>query len=380
MPMNEEQFIIKASRLHYEEEDIQFLKKLAEDGIDWTALYKMAAMHGVSPIIYHALEKHFIGNIVPSEIMAHFKSSYYQTAIRNANLLHFLEDTIKVFGKKIVLLKGMDLALSLYPNIGVRSMCDVDVLVDVENFEELTSLMKNSDEVFLPIYKSKAHEKYSKKGDEYIYPIFSRYGRIEIHKYIPGFSANLKEKARKSAVPVIENTNLYHLKPEYVLLHLCIHVYRHATVFSYLRMYCDINELVRKYQMDIDWDFVIKAILENGWKEKFSWVYSYVNSLFETPFPECIYKDIGIYKNEIPINEILYGISDYKFTKATTSLFKGFDNIYDKLEYGFRSFFPEKKWLYDHYKCQKDSVRIDVLNYYRYFIEYSDLIIKRVFK
>ncbi|NTU70190.1 nucleotidyltransferase family protein [bacterium] len=378
--MNEELFVTRSARLTLNDEDVVLIKKIAQDINDWSIVYRIASSHSVSPIIYYAVEKHSLGNVIPDNVKAHFKNDYYQTAIRNSQLLGFIENTAMTFNKKIVLLKGMDLALSLYPNIGLRSMCDVDIFINDESYEKLIDLMKNSDAVFQPIFKSNTHKKLLEKEEKNIYPIFYRHGRIEIHRYIPGFRKNLKDSAWLTATPVKGKTNLHRLKPEYMLLHLCVHVYRHAYMFSYLRMYCDINEYIRKYQTEINWNFVIEIINEYNLKEKVSWIFSYINTNFQTPFPQCVYANLDIYKNYIPLEKLLHGFKEYQFIKTTNSFLKEFDNNHEKVEYVFRSFFPNKKWLYDHYKCKGGNFYIDTLNYCKYFIEYSHSLTKRFLK
>ena len=378
--MNEELFVTRTARLNLNDDDIVLIKKIAQKIDNWSTVYRIASSHSVSPIMYYALEKHSLGDVMPANVRAYFKNDYYQTAIRNSQLLDFIENATKIFNKKIILLKGMDLALSLYPSIGIRSMCDVDIFVNDDYYEELIVLMKNSDLVFQPIYKSSIHKKKYENEDNNIYPIFTRYGRVEIHKYIPGFRNNLKEIAWETSLPIKDKTNLHRLKPEYTLLHLCVHIYRHAYMFSYLRMFSDINEYIRKYHSEIDWIFLIDTINEYNFKEKASWIFSYINTTFQTPLPECIYNNYDIYTNNIPLERLLHGFQDYHFIKTTNSFLKGSDNIHDKFEYMFRSFFPKKQWLYDHYKCKDSSIYMDILIYCKYFIEYINILIKRTIK
>jgi Uncharacterised nucleotidyltransferase len=78
----------------------------------------------VGPLLYHAS---------PETAEPRFRKAYYETAARNVALLDALEEVTSRLGAKgirPIILKGGDLATSLYPNVALRPMSDVDLWVE----------------------------------------------------------------------------------------------------------------------------------------------------------------------------------------------------------------------------------------------------------
>ncbi len=359
--MNEDLFITTAARFHHTEDDIILLKKLAKDITDWDALYKMAAMHGVSPMLYHTLTKNSLTRILPQEIFARLKNDFYQTAIRNTNLLQIADQAAKKVQQKIVLLKGADLAQFLYPNIGIRSMCDVDVLVEREQADTIRCVLDREDNVLhqATVYKSKAHEKLAiiaEREAKHLTPVYYPTGRIEIHWNLFGGSQHydLTQQAWKSIIPVDNNPFLHRLSPDFMLLHLCMHVYSHATQFSYLRMFCDINEFIRKNGSIINWDIIKNIIEGTNLKEKIVTVLSYAHAFFDTPLSEYFVDNFVLCNTKITLTNLSAGLPDVRESPVTQKrkawkLFRNnINNLSypsDKLEYIYSTIFPGNDWM-----------------------------------
>ena len=107
--MNEDNFIITASRLSLSEEHIILLKDLSCKIEDWDYLLSMAHVHQVASIIYYSLTKYGLSNLVPSNLFSKFKNIFYTTLAKNVKYLQLLEKIAGVCDEKFVLLKGIDL-------------------------------------------------------------------------------------------------------------------------------------------------------------------------------------------------------------------------------------------------------------------------------
>ncbi|NTW53231.1 MAG: nucleotidyltransferase family protein [Chlorobaculum sp.] len=372
--MNEDKFIIKASALNPADDDLNLLRKLAKNDIDWSVLYKKASMHGVTPLMYYTLTKYSLSDIIPQESFADFKRDYYQTAIRNTNLLQLIDRVAKRVKKKIILLKGADLAQYLYPNIGIRSMCDIDILVNYNEAEWIRELLVREKEALSPpkiLYKSKIHEKIQiffesiEHTKAHLDPVLFREGRIEIHRIL--FCKNIEysktEKAWESIIPIKNNEYIYRLSTEFMLVHLCEHICRHAIEFSYLRMYCDVNELIRKNYSDIDWEFIYDFISGTELEENFFRVMTYVRSIFNTPLPE----EITTRTRNIQINIELHNLMIMHRKRSHENVINNFnivENPIDKIIYLYRTICPEKEWLKQYYNVENINYRA----YYKYWV------------
>lgn len=78
----------------------------------------------VAPLLYYAS---------PRTAVQSFRTAYYQTAARNLALLDALGEAtarLRARGIRPIVLKGADLATSLYPNVALRPMSDVDLWIE----------------------------------------------------------------------------------------------------------------------------------------------------------------------------------------------------------------------------------------------------------
>jgi hypothetical protein len=88
-----------------------------------------AVAERVAPLLYHAS---------PEASSPRLKKAYYESGARNVNLLEALEDIRSAMARRSVepiALKGADLATSLYQNVALRPMGDLDLWV---GFDEVS--------------------------------------------------------------------------------------------------------------------------------------------------------------------------------------------------------------------------------------------------
>ncbi len=113
----------------------------AFEGVDWPALIKEAEQQTVFPLMFSAVEAH-----MPDELLSGCRGKFFAhvgTSVRNA---HSHGETHKLLtdrGIPYVIIKGMASA-SYYPDPFLRSMGDVDVLVDKENLLSVAELLKKN--------------------------------------------------------------------------------------------------------------------------------------------------------------------------------------------------------------------------------------------
>ena len=78
-------------------------------------------------------------------IGAKLKYSYYSNLSRNMRLLHALDNVLEVFNNEripVIVLKGADLAQNAYPNIALRAMSDIDILVHKQDIQLADTAIK----------------------------------------------------------------------------------------------------------------------------------------------------------------------------------------------------------------------------------------------
>lgn len=114
---------------------------------DWEVLKKMVSDEGVAEVDYYFLKAdpstyHF--SSFSPDTFQKLAVSEAVTALRNALLFKQLACIVKALAERDItvrLLKGADLAYSLYPEPGLWPMTDLDLLVSREHFESALELV-----------------------------------------------------------------------------------------------------------------------------------------------------------------------------------------------------------------------------------------------
>ncbi len=103
---------------------------------DWRALGDLAEQHGIAPLAYWHLEQAGWPDSAPLDLRRRLSAGYYQCAASSALILRELNEIISHFqqaGIDIRVLKGSQLAWTIYPEPALRPMSDIDLLVRVED-------------------------------------------------------------------------------------------------------------------------------------------------------------------------------------------------------------------------------------------------------
>ncbi len=99
--------------------------------IQWDALWRQAEEHQVLPLIHRSLKTlEFQG--VPGEVRARLTADFRQNAVRNMLFAAELERLLRLLGEagiRVIPLKGVTLAESLYGDPAMRVCSDIDILV-----------------------------------------------------------------------------------------------------------------------------------------------------------------------------------------------------------------------------------------------------------
>ena len=117
------------------------------DESTWKQLANLAENQGVAPLLYWRFKENNIRDhlCIPEEVYYRLKSAYYQTLSRNIvlyqelrRILYALEEA----GIPAILLKGAALAVTLYEDIGLRPMGDIDLLIHKKDLTQIFNVMK----------------------------------------------------------------------------------------------------------------------------------------------------------------------------------------------------------------------------------------------
>ncbi len=110
--------------------------------LDWTKIKTVADEEGVIGILYKNLKDAGVPQLVPTS----FKDYYLSITARNiinVNALERLEDALKSTQIEVMTLKGASLLNSIYLDIGLRPMGDLDLMIRPEKQERFVNLLHN---------------------------------------------------------------------------------------------------------------------------------------------------------------------------------------------------------------------------------------------
>jgi hypothetical protein len=104
---------------------------LLQHDIVWPALLRAGRRHNVLPLLYSRL-KSVDAHLVPQSVVAELRSAYYTSLLRNQRLQGELAQAVGALqqsGITLIVLKGAALASTVYQDLALRPMSDLDILV-----------------------------------------------------------------------------------------------------------------------------------------------------------------------------------------------------------------------------------------------------------
>ncbi|NJK41750.1 MAG: nucleotidyltransferase family protein [Acaryochloridaceae cyanobacterium SU_2_1] len=122
---------------------IERIRTLAEQDINWQLLIETAKFHGVLTLLYQGIKLTNTGNLSASHW--HQLNQYaHNTSVFNAFLASDLLKISKLLRDhqiRVLPFKGPVLAAAVYGSIGLRQFCDLDLLVNPQDFARAIDLL-----------------------------------------------------------------------------------------------------------------------------------------------------------------------------------------------------------------------------------------------
>jgi len=261
---------------------------------DWDLLPRIAQAEGVAPLIYWIVRgSEGLRSEFDMRAFAILMHSYYATAARNQLLFRELDLILKAVNGSdipVIVLKGAALAVTIYPDIALRPMGDLDLLVAVENlaasFTILCSLGYRQ-QVLTVSHLPMLGGPQNNIVVELHWDLFGDEMRNDI-KPIEWFWGHVKSDEMHSGrfyLPLLEN-----------LLYLCLHLsshYENEGVQPHLLWFYDIHLHIHKFSRNIQWDELAIQAQRFGWLPQLTAVLKGVQDRFGTEFPKGFLNILG---------------------------------------------------------------------------------------
>jgi len=205
-------------------------------------------------------------------------------------------------------------------------------------------------------------------------PPFTRPNNVRIEVHINPFAKDtqdfkyIEELWEYAVSSQIDGSPVYLLSPEYLLLHLCLHLYNHLLSSTGITLYwfCDIYEFVGQYADTINWEFFCSLRDSLGVKPKVDMIINILRAtLWRLPVPEGMFKAHDT-KTIQSYTELLDGIvfKCNTYIKHNTyylgekiRLIKQIKGWEKRIYFIIRIIFPQKRHLITRYPIGNPFIR-----------------------
>lgn len=371
---SEEKLIIYSARTNMNEDLTKIAREILNDNLDWDYILKSSIRHDIHPLLYWNMKKIENGNSVPEEIFSKLKTLYYGSAARNMFMYDELGTVLKALknaGINVIVLKGGCLGETVYKNIGLRPMRDVDLLIKKGDLHKVKKELAQL-EFDIPAHPTKLHEKLyeqelTEESNEIQYNKQDKKIRVDIHWNIQDpsspFQIDINEFWENAQSVRITGVDTLMLSPEDLLLHLCLHLDRHLSNLGAVKLknFCDIAEVLRHFEGTINWEYFMRMSRKYGVEEPIYKGLFYANKYLEAPVPPYVFNDLnpvetsadfkGIFIRTRTIESDLKTKIQWKEIKYFKRL-KKVDGIWNKGKILFGDIFPCKEFMMQRYQMK----------------------------
>lgn len=257
--------------------------KYIKEPMDEHKFYKIAHENGLSGMIFSVLNR----NDFDKEIFEKFQKDFYTYHAKDVLQQKTLRDLDRLFNQhqiKYIFLKGAHLK-QVYPEPYMRSMGDIDILIEEDKLETVKSLLKSNSYHLTSM--SEAHDTY--KHDNGL--------EIEIHPKLTRAIGASFDQFFESYWEHAEcvSASRYEFKPEFELVYLLIHMVKHFHSSGVgLRSILDIGLFIRHYIHLIHVDNLESYLNQSALKKFFL--------------------------NVLELNNVYFDLQDFKFSNENQAI------------------------------------------------------------
>ncbi len=252
--------------------------------LNWEEILASSFWQGIASIAYYHMQNIQARIPVPENILDQLKGAYYATTAKNTYLYKELSAILDAFHENsidLIVLKGMALAKTVYSDIGLRQIGDIDLLVKREYLSHAEQIM--SDLGY--IVDEKRPLEWIRENFHHICFIHpGKNIKVEIHWHITykshpvsnfTFDSDFIRRCWERALTIeIFDKKVQVLSPEDLLIHLSLHFIKHRFLspeWGYKRCFIskgsliqlyDIALVLKYYRGNINWERVHHEIRE----------------------------------------------------------------------------------------------------------------------
>ena len=256
--------------LHQDPARRSAIREASLSNADWNGFLSAAARHNVSALLFYRFKTEGVLPFLPEWVQQTFWDRYMRNSAWNVRRFFCLKELLKAFQAEsipVILLKGAHLACTVYENSSVREMSDIDLMVP-------TGKLRAADKVLLNLgYTPKspsemdfeiAHFAHLPQYNKPVSPAIELHWNISHPK--PPCRFDVSRFWQDTEHFQVEGIDAQGLSPEWLLVHLCVHISHMHGFNSGLKGYCDIAEMLARSTATVNWQRLRDITLESGAK------------------------------------------------------------------------------------------------------------------
>ena len=265
--------------------------KLMTEG-EWASFSESITRQGVTPLIYKRLKQNSLTELLPHKLFSYLQYSYFSNTakvVRLTDAYFQIKKAFEVAGIKVIALKGVHLANSVYQHPGERQMCDLDILVPKKDLYRASCILA---ECGYQSQREITEDELTEDMEKHLPPFYSRNGSLmlELHWNIANQENNLSVAIEhlwdQSTIQMVNDLEMNVLCPADLLLHLCIHsIFSHDLEIN-LKTLCDISLLIEHHGDKLHYDDIILTAKKWELGKSVFLMLELVNNLLCTSIPD----------------------------------------------------------------------------------------------
>lgn len=326
---------------------------------DWTLLLQMAhvELEGIGPMLYWQYRNGSWPAEMPTHVCRKLEQSYYNTLASNMLLYDQLKVILAAFeraGITAIVLKGAALALTVYEDIGLRPMGDLDLLIQKSDQDRAARILSGLgfepgwDRPVSRTWLPERHQSFQKRGKVHMI--------VELHESLIGDRNDIRTPALDWP---FRHTLALNLKPKYEdmatlvpeahALFLSAHAYQqHGLQNVRLIWLLDLWYLLRHPAYSYE-----KSL---GLVEKLPWGTGYrlalenLQGAFDLAVPEEVLTRLEALRDE-QMDRLVMALSGAELDRVSVHRSEiGFLNLRGRLRYSLSILFPPMEYLDQRYQ------------------------------
>lgn len=321
---------------------------------DWQLLVKTAGHHGLAPLVFASLKKSGLISRAPKSATDTLRMAYVRASVANNQAFQELSVLVDCFEREnipLIVLKGGALGMTIYPEIALRPMGDLDLLTDPESVERAAQTLISQGYVAYAEMADGFSNRFS--VEQAFLKMGNRPSQIDLHWH-PFTTPYYFERVplgwfrQRTMEILINNRRAFAFSPTAQLLHLSAHYMMHSyrrLIWSY-----DLALLVARYARQIDWEDLIESAAGFGLSQVLYEALSEVRERWNVDVPVASYERLRTI--QMPWRGRMIFAAANKLSDAEMDVLKGLGlkGAGRKSAYWLRVMFPSRGYMQTRYQ------------------------------